>query len=483
MSFASRFVASGTLALAVAASSIAVPAAELPAPIAPPVATKLDSIVASRTGEAKGAAPAVSVAIVENGKIAYAHASGFEDVAAKRAATTRTRFRIASITKTFTAVAVLQLVERGKLALDAPLAAVLPDAPHAREITIRQLLMHTSGLPNYGDAAFNDGRVATKTTPAAILASIAPRALEFAPGSRYGYSNTGYVLLGLAVEKAAGMPLAAYEQRNIFAPAAMPDTTVGAYGAGSGYATPYMDAAAAPALAYDPSWLYADGDIVSTPTDVARFDIALMNGALVKPQTFAMMRANPIATDEPSAKYGLGVTLFPLDDLTFVGHHGGVPGFEADNEMLPDAKFAVIVFGNAFDFSTAALNGPVLATLFPATSSRAVAQRKAEALTVAPGEDPALTARFRTFFSALQNGRVDRATVTAAMNAQLTAEALGDVASKLAPLGTLQKLIFRSKVEQGSGTVYHYTGVFSAQTSPMTFSLDKSDKIAGAFLQ
>ena len=458
-------------------------AAESPAPIAPAVAAKLDAIVAASVSNTPGTAPAVSVAIVENGKLAYARAAGMEDVAAKRAATTRTRFRIASITKMFTAVAVLQLVEAGKLKLDDPLAAVLPGVPHAREVTIRQLLMHTSGIPNYGDAAFADGSVTHKTTPAAIVASMLTEPLEFTPGTKYAYSNTGYVLLGLVVEKLAQTSLAAYETSHIFVPAGMTKTSVGDPPPGPGIATGYVDAQATPVAKYDASWLYADGDIVSTPADVARFDIALMHGTLVRPQTFAMMRENPIATPEDGAKYGLGVSLFPLADLTFAGHHGGLPGFEADNEMLPDQGFAVVVFGNAFSFSTAKLNGPLLATLFPATSARAVAERQAEALTVAPGEDPAITERFRTFFTALQNGRVDRASVSEQMNAQLTAENLGDVATQLDALGTLQKLIFRSKDEQALGTVYHYTGVFSKQTTAMTFSLDKNDKIAGVFLQ
>jgi CubicO group peptidase (beta-lactamase class C family) len=244
-----------------------------------------------------------------------------------------------------------------------------------------------------------------------------------------------------------------------------------------------MDAKATPAQPFDASWLYASGDIVSTASDVARFDVALMNGVLLRPQTFAMMRAHPVATDEPTAKYGLGLTEFPLAELTFIGHHGGVPGFEVDNELLPDQKFAIVVFGNAFEFSTAKLNGPLLAALFPQTSARAVAEQKKAALTVAAGEDPAITERFRVFFSALQRGRVDRDAVTSEMNAQLTAESLGSVAQQLAPLGTLEKLIFQSKAEQGLGTVFHYTGVFSKQTAPMTFSLDKNGKIAGAFLK
>jgi CubicO group peptidase (beta-lactamase class C family) len=263
----------------------------------------------------------------------------------------------------------------------------------------------------------------------------------------------------------------------------MHDTTAGEDPPGPGVASPYMDAAATPAPPVDASWLYADGDIVSTASDIARFDIALMDGKLISAASFALMQAGPVATDEEGASYGLGVMVFRLGDQQLVGHHGGLPGFEADNEMLPKARFAIVTCGNAFLFSTAALNGPLLATLLPATSARAVAQHKAEMLVTGAGEDPAVTARFATFFSALQQGRVDRATVTDEMNAQLTAERLPDLAQQLAPLGTLQKLIFRTKVDQGPGIVYRYTGVFSEQTTPMTFSVDKNGKIAGVFLQ
>ncbi len=458
-------------------------AAESAASIGSSVAAKLDSAVNAGAGGAAGSAPAVSVAIVEDGRIVYTRAAGLENVAEKRPATTATRFRVGSITKTFTAVAVMQLVERGAMRLDDPIANYVADAPHGKEVTIRQLLMHSSGIPNYGDEAFNSGLVSAATTPAAIVASMGGKPLAFPPGSRYAYSNTGYVLLGLAIERAAKMPLAAYERARIFGPAGMHDTTAGALPAEPGNAVGYMDADGTPAPPYDPSWLFADGDIVSTPSDIARFDIALMSGKLISPASFAQMRAAPIATDEEAVKYGLGVTLFPLADLSFVGHHGGLPGFEADNEMLPGQRFAVIVFGNAFSFSTAGLNGPLLATIFPVSSARAVAERKAAMLVPGAGEDPATTARFFAFFAALQKGRVDRTAVTDEMNAQLTAERLPDLAQQLAPLGTLQKLIFHNKVDQGPGIVFHYTGVFSDQTTPMTFSLDRNDKIAGVFLQ
>lgn len=481
-----RILVAGVLSTAVFACGVA-PAhgaatAETAVAVSPAIAARVDAILAGGVTDAAGSAPGIAVAIVENGRVAYERAAGFENVAAKRAATTHTRFALASITKTFTAVSVMQLAERGKIRLGDTLATYLPDAPHAREVTIRQLLMHTSGIANYGDAAFRSGAVGKPTTPAAIVASVAAKPLDFPPGTKYGYSNTGYVLLGLVVEKVAGTSLAAYERAHIFAPAGMHDTTVGPPPDGSA-ATGYLNAKASPAPTYDPSWLYADGDLVATAGDVARFDIALMNGTLLAPHSFAQMRANPIRLGEEDATYGLGVSLFPLGGLTFVGHHGGVPGFEGDNEMLPDQKFAVVVLGNAFTFSTAKLNAALLATLFPATSAHAVAANATAPLVPAPGEDIALTGRFRGFFDALQQGHVDRSTVSDAMNAALPDASLPGIVSQVSAFGTLRKLVYRGKDEHAAGTAFHYTAVFTKQATPMTFSIDKAGKIAGMFFQ
>jgi hypothetical protein len=186
------------------------------------------------------------------------------------------------------------------------------------------------------------------------------------------------------------------------------------------------------------------------------------------------MQAAPVKTDMEGATYGLGTTMFALDDLTLVGHHGGLPGFEADNELIPSEKFAVVILGNAYTFKTSSELGPLLATFFPQTSARVAATANAQLLVAGNGEDPALTERFRAFFVALQGGHVDRAAVT---------EQLSEVAQQLGALGTLQKLVFKSKDVHTEGTAYHYVGQFSTQTTPLTFTLDAAGKIAGVFLQ
>jgi CubicO group peptidase (beta-lactamase class C family) len=454
------------------------------------VAAHLDAALQPLTGSTKDHTPALSVAIAENGRIVYAHAFGVADLASKTPATPETRFRIGSVTKVFTAVAVMQLVEAGRMRLDAPLAAYLPDAPHATEVTIRQLLNHTSGIWNYGDEVFRDGRVAQPTTPRAIVAAVAQRALERKPGSAFAYSNTGYVLLGLAVEAVTHRSLAEYEREHIFRPAKMAATTFGEAPPGTPFARGYMDATGTAPPPYSPTWFYADGDVVSTASDVARFDAALMDGRLVKPATFAAMQANGVATPPAfgaGTRYGLGLTLIPLAGETIVEHHGGVPGFTAETQMLPPKRYAIVVLSNASDFTTGRANNVILQETLPDVYAQALkaALAGAAVTTTGPGipDDPVASAVLRTFVGGIQRGTVDPATLTDAMKAALTPQSLSALAAQFGPLGALQSLALRSKEQAQGLTSFHYTATFaSGQTLALTIALDKDGKIAGFFL-
>jgi len=473
-----RTVAALALFAALAAPASAAPA---PAPdeVTTDVAARIDRALQAATGEKKGLSPALSVAVVEHGDIVYARAFGVADLATKTAATPATRFPIASVTKMFTAVSVMQLVEAGRVRLDAPLGTYLPSAPHAGEVTIRQLLTHTSGLWNYGDEAFNSGRAATPTTPSAILAAVAAHPLDFKPGTKFSYSNTGYVLLGLVVEAVAKVPLAAYEREHIFGPAQMHDTTVGAPPAGVPVARGYMDASGTPAPPYSPSWVFADGDIVSTASDLARFDVALMDGRLLKPATFAEMQSSAVDAAElgASVRYGLGVSLATSGGVTFVGHHGGVPGFEAENELIPSERYAIVVLSDAFDFPTPVANAAVLQQTLPSVLAQA---RAAQAAAAAAAEDPAVTAMLRAFVTGVQAGTVDRSTLDEPMNAALTPAALDQLKAQFAPLGSLRSLAFRAKQPVQVYVAYRYDATFSSgQTVPLTLVLDKDGKISG----
>ena len=181
----------------------------------------------------KKATASASIAIVRGGRIVYASATGERDLANDLPATPQTIYHIGSITKLFTAVSVMQLVEAGRISLDDKLSRFFPTFPNGANISIRELLMHRSGIPNYLDSAVADAAVLKPTTPQAIVAWAASQPPSFAPGTAYAYSNTNYVLLGLIVEQVAKMPLRAYYAQHIFAPAGMTQTYVGTAPAGA----------------------------------------------------------------------------------------------------------------------------------------------------------------------------------------------------------------------------------------------------------
>ena len=176
-------------------------------------------------------------------------------------------------------------------------------------------------------------RSQSPTTPVQIINEAMKFPPGAAPGTRFSYSNTNYVLLGLIVERISGIPLHAYYRKYIFRPAGMSETFAGTVPSRSPVATGYLlsDGGTAPQTPGDVSWYYGCGDALSTAADMARFDIALMNGRLVRASTLSAMTASAQPSDDlgRGTRYGLGFTIFPFDDLVSVGHHGGLPGFEA----------------------------------------------------------------------------------------------------------------------------------------------------------
>lgn len=398
------------------------------------------------------AAEAISVAVVLDDRIAGSHTFGN--------ANARTAFSIGSVSKIFTAVSVLQLVEAGRVALGGDVATYLPAYTGLRGITVRQLLTHTSGLPNYADDAIATGAVAGKTTPAEIIASMLAKPRDFPPGGDWNYSNTGYVVLGQLVESVSGEPLAHYEQRHIFDVADMRDTFVA--GAQRKDAARPFDG--------DPgdwSWYYACGDAFSTAGDLARFDIALMRGTLLRPSTFALMRQTvPFATLAPGVADGLGVFVSLVGNVSLVGHHGGEPGYRADNEMVPDRGFAVAVVGNG-NYNTA----PIVAQ---ALQSYLGVDLKIPLPPAAYVDGaPEFTARLRSLLADVSAGRDDRTQLQV-----LAVVALPDLAAQLKADGSLTGLKFMSKFYTFSGVLYRYELLFGDRRALLTALLDKSDKIA-----
>ncbi len=429
------------------------------APVVPAVPPGLGAAVAAAAGGqlASKQSAAIVVGVVSGGRLVYARAFGN--------ATPDSTFAIGSVTKIFTAVSVMQLVSRGKLSLSDPISKYLPNLTAFGAVTVRQLLNHTSGIPNYLDDALARFENVTKTTPQAILASVAARRLDFTPGTDWNYSNTGYVALGQIVERVTGLSLAEYEKRNIFEPLGMQRTTSG----------PVAKNAPAAPFNGDPgdwSWYYADGDIFSTIGDLARFDIALMQGKVLPHPFFeAMQQTVPYATLTVGLRDAEGLFVVEGQQVHIAGHHGGLAGYRADNEMVPAKDFAVIVLGNGA-YDTRPMVHAALKTYIPGYSPE---RNLAAQLQYDPAPD--VTRRAAALLAGAAVGHWDRSQFEPLVSIQLPADET--MMKQLAPLGRFERLQFLSKAYLQSGVYYVYSAVFAHRTIALHVVLDREGKFVG----
>jgi D-alanyl-D-alanine carboxypeptidase len=298
--------------------------------------------------------PAVAYGVVREGRLLLQGAAGLASLELNAAARPTSVWEIGSVTKQFTAVAILQLVEDGRLSLDDSLRKHLPEAPESwSEVTIRHLLAHTSGIPNYTSLpvfafALQSGTIPNRT-PQEMLALVERLPLQFRPGERFAYCNTGYYLLGMILERLTGQGYGALLEQRLFRPLGMRQTSVSSAaevlpGRVAGYSwsgTRFRNA---------PHWPVssrgAAGALVSSVSDLARWEAALRNGTLLPPTRLEqMLRPQPLAGGG-TASYGLGWALGRVAGRRVVAHGGGLPGWSADVTRFPEEGLAVIVLAN-----------------------------------------------------------------------------------------------------------------------------------------
>jgi CubicO group peptidase (beta-lactamase class C family) len=308
-------------------------------------ATALDSIAAGYQRE-RGFMGAVLVA--KDGKIVLEKGYGLANLEWDVPNTPDTKFRLGSITKQFTATAVLQLEEQGKLSLSDPISKYIPDCPEAwKAITVHHLMNHTSGIPSYtsfpdfGTPKFH--RVPMSPLEIAMLSKDKP--LEFQPGEGWRYNNTGYVLLGHIIEKASGMKYDAYLKQHVFEPLGLKDT-------GYDWTEPVMKRRAS-GYGYDAgqksyrngefldmSLPHAAGSLYSTVRDLFLWDRALAAGKLLKKETYTRMFT------PGRSNYGFGWMITTDNGRARIGHGGGIHGFSTIINRYPEHDAVVIVLSN-----------------------------------------------------------------------------------------------------------------------------------------
>lgn len=350
----------GSLLLAVAFATIPCMArTELPQDANAPVS--LDSGVRSAIDEdVAGMLKAAHIAgatvlVARDGGVVYARAFGKRNVAGGLSAGLRTEYEVGSITKQMTAAAIVQLSETGKLQLDAPLATYLPDAPHARDVTIRQLLTHTSGIPEYMAALPDKTALRRPATFDSLVGSIAGKPLDFSPGTKFAHSNTNYILLGRVIEVVSGERWADYANAHLFGPAGMHETsTVSREPKLAQMATGYAFAKGRlqPAIRFDDSWASSAGDVVTTAGDLAKWNAALASGRIVSRSDYQLMMRPQLLANGSSSGYGFGeyVDTYRWQPRTLA--QGDTFGFDAADQYFPDRHVRIIVLANTEDAET-----------------------------------------------------------------------------------------------------------------------------------
>ncbi|MDC0666409.1 serine hydrolase domain-containing protein [Nannocystis radixulma] len=326
-------------------------------PPGPAALERLDA--AARRVVADGEVPGLAVGLVRQGRLVFTRGYGLADLEQGIPVTPDTVFRIFSVTKIFTAAAVMQLVERGQLGLDDPLARFVPEFPRAHEITIGQLLSHISGIHDYAGSS----RVLEQAgaTPDELVRHIAaqPVLFDFAPQTRWSYSNSNYVLLGLIVERVSGRPYHEYLAAHVFPPAGLVRTRVDngidlVPGRASGYVPdPRRRGAFVHGPHLDMSSVYAAGALLSTVPELAAWFTAFFAGRIVgrraveKMLAPARLRDGSVAGPPGTAAfYGLGLRSYCLDGQRAIGPGGSFSTFSAKVTYYPETELVLVVLTN-----------------------------------------------------------------------------------------------------------------------------------------
>lgn len=285
-----------------------------------------------------------SVLVARDGKPLLSKGYGFANLEWEVPNSPESKFRLGSITKQFTAACILLLEERGKLNIQDPVKKYMPDAPAAWDkVTIYNLLTHTSGIPSFTGFPDYESTEATPTTPEKLVARFRDKPLEFQPGEKWNYSNSGYVLLGYLIEKISGQSYADFVQQNIFTPLGMKDSGYDSNSAiiphrAAGYSPD--DKSQVNAGFIHMSIPFAAGALYSTTEDLLRWEQGLFGGKVLSAASLEKM------TTPFKENYAFGLAVQTVDGHKEIHHGGGIEGFNTELAYYPDDKLVVVVLAN-----------------------------------------------------------------------------------------------------------------------------------------
>ncbi len=442
-------------------------------PSAPPFteaqAREIDA--AARAEIHSGSTPGLAIGVVEDGLLVYARGFGYGDVERKRDISPSTQFYAGSIGKQFTAACVLLLAQQNKLSLDDKVTKYVPELAIAKDVTIRELLEQTSGLPSPRDS---DGVSRDLTRPVKVddlIEAASKMPVQFSPGTAFADNNFNYLLAGVIVQRVSGLPLSIFYSTQIFQPLIMTSSFLaGDEGISPSHALGYTRRSGkfVRVRAWDPSWLFGSSDLVTTVQDLAKWDVGLPL-LLDVDSVRDMWTANGLPGQ---VQYGMGWVVDQRGGQRFVWQNGELAGYHAMNTVLPDEHLAVIVLANADS-----LHGET--TVQP----ERLASRILDIIAPLPPAHFAnvITSRATEWLGRLARVDVDRTQLTPAFSKYLSDQVVQR--ADFQAYGPVLSLVPVESYPASEDTVYVFDVKFRHGAYRFHFTLTPDGKIDGLFLQ
>jgi D-alanyl-D-alanine carboxypeptidase len=435
--------------------------------------------------------PSASIGIVQDGRIVYTHAFGLAHIAPPLPASASMAYPIGSVSKQFTAAAVLLLQQQGKLSLNDPVGKYFPSLTRASTVKIINLLTHTSGYQDYAPQDYTIPAWRVPIDPLKLVLEYAGKPLDFEPGTQWQYSNTNYVLAALIVQKVSGEPFDKFLRYHLLEPAGLESVTDAYSGLEtradsqlsgpashsapraeiplpnlepildlnternrlqvSGYLR-YALAPLRPTALEAPGWYFGDADLAMPVATLLKWDMTILNQSLLSPASYTEMETPYVLADGQNSGYGLGVDIRRIDGQRALEHSGEVGGFVSENIVFPDAHAAIAVLTNQeASVAAAEIAQQITPILLAAATKEASVDHFAPQL--------------QTIFSGLQQGEIDRSLFTPDCNAYFSSQALSDFQSSLGSLGRVQSAERVQTSDRGGMTFAQYNVKFSGGTT------------------
>ena len=434
-------------------------------------ADKIDDLLKTKMETRK--IPGLSLAVVQNGKVVKIKGYGLANVETETPATPQTVYQLASVTKQFTATAIMMLAEDGKLSIDDSIGKHLDNLPTAwSSVTVKHLLNHISGIKSYTDLPDIMTQFRKDVTPKEIIKLAGDSPMDFAPGEKWHYNNTGFFLLGLIIEKVSGKPYGEFLQERIFQPLQMTSTRLNVnQDIISKRATGYTVQAGKLrngdyVSATQP---FSAGALVSTVEDMVKWDQALADGKLLKKASFEQMWTATRLSDGKTQNYGFGWSIEDHNGHREIGHGGGIPGFSTYIGRYIEDKLTVIVLANSDQANAQTFANEIAASYVPALTAKPE-RAMADA-------DPKLLAKMSALIRATAEDKLDWEQFTPSSRKAIQS-GVKDAQEALKSFGKLKEVEMLKQETRDGIQLTTFRLIFANETVHSILGLDKNGKIA-----